>query len=310
MERNGKQVKVVYNFLVMETMLGDRQNFECESFKFSAGDQALDVHALASADGGSANLQAWWRQAQLSALISSASALLIEPGHLSPGALGQTTGEGESAEITLDPTAAGHGWYLDPTPLKNDDDFLPTADANVWLARPGSEAEGKMDLLSVLLHEYGHALGLEHSADARNFMAATLQPGERRLPSEGELQLMAQLTAQLTAQLVAQRRAEDEGLGELGSGAGVRSSVRSWGHRSWGQVFSFKPPPPRRGYPITSATTSRSVLMSAAERLPMTRKMSPCSMVVKTGLSTDSLTSPAPFQSATIASPKPSGVRT
>jgi predicted Zn-dependent protease len=31
-----------------------------------------------------------------------------------------------------------------------------------------------MDMLSVLLHEYGHALGLEHSADAHDFMGTTL----------------------------------------------------------------------------------------------------------------------------------------
>ena len=56
-----------------------------------------------------------------------------------------------------------------------------------------------MDMLSVLLHEYGHALGLEHSADARDFMATTLQAGERRLPSSEELALMSQLVAQLKA---------------------------------------------------------------------------------------------------------------
>jgi hypothetical protein len=89
-----------------------------------------------------------------------------------PGsAVGQTTDQ----SITLDTTAAGHGWYVDPTPLDNSDDYLPTSNPDVWQAKAGTDAAGKMDLLSVLLHEYGHALGLEHSADSGDFMAATLQ---------------------------------------------------------------------------------------------------------------------------------------
>ena len=51
-------------------------------------------------------------------------------------------------------------------------------------------------MLSVLLHEYGHALGLEHSVDGHDFMGTTLTPGMRRLPSAEELALMAQLVAE------------------------------------------------------------------------------------------------------------------
>ncbi|MCL2636430.1 MAG: hypothetical protein FWD50_07395 [Betaproteobacteria bacterium] len=72
-----------------------------------------------------------------------------------PGvAVAQTTGTGAYGQITLDTTAAGYTWYLDPTPFDNTDDYLPTADPNIWKAKPDSEAAGKMDLLSVLLHEY------------------------------------------------------------------------------------------------------------------------------------------------------------
>ena len=56
-------------------------------------------------------------------------------------------------------------------------------------------------------------------------------------------------------------------------------------------------------HPIASPSTRRSVFMSATERWPMTRTTRPCSMVVKIGLSTDALMSPAICQSSTCASP-------
>jgi cytochrome b len=119
---------------------------------------------------------------------------------LSEGVVGATHGQGFGASITLSAGAAGYGWYLDATPLDNTDDFLPTADSTVWRAKAGSAADGKMDLLSVLLHEYGHSLGQDHTGDSSDFMAATLQPGERRLPTADELAWMAQRVAELKAQ--------------------------------------------------------------------------------------------------------------
>ncbi|MDX1251080.1 MAG: matrixin family metalloprotease [Gammaproteobacteria bacterium] len=124
------------------------------------------------------------------------NAVNINFASLSNGALGSTTG----TTITLDDNAAGHGWYIDYTPYLNEE-YLPTADANVWKAKPGSEAEGKMDMLSVLLHEYGHVLGIEHSADRHASMAATLQPGVRRLPTADELALMAYLVGEVKSGL-------------------------------------------------------------------------------------------------------------
>ena len=43
-------------------------------------------------------------------------------GALKAITVAQTTGEGATAQITIDPTAAGHGWYIDATPLDNTDD--------------------------------------------------------------------------------------------------------------------------------------------------------------------------------------------
>lgn len=118
---------------------------------------------------------------------------ILNWGPLDGSTLAQTTGTGPgpTAQITLDTDAAGYGWFIDDTPYLNDE-FLPTSNPNEWVARPGSAAEGKMDRLTVLLHEYGHALGLDHSADAHDFMAATLQPGVRRtLSVEEQMALMA-----------------------------------------------------------------------------------------------------------------------
>ena len=70
-------------------------------------------------------------------------------------------------------TGTGHGWYIDETPLDNTDYYLPTSNPNIWQAKPGSEAAGKMDMLSVLLHEYGHALGVGKGCGDRRGPAPT-----------------------------------------------------------------------------------------------------------------------------------------
>lgn len=123
-------------------------------------------------------------------MISAASGLPIFYSDLPGAAVGNVIGQGAFAQMLLDTTAAGHGWFIDYTPYLNEE-FLPTSNPNEWVAKPGSEAEGKMDMLTVLLHEYGHTLGLDHSAEAHDFMAATLQPGVRRtLSVDQQLELM------------------------------------------------------------------------------------------------------------------------
>src|SRR5262249_26519375 len=53
--------------------------------------------------------------------------------------------------VTLDTDAAGEGWFIDPTPLQ-DEEFTPGADGGLR-ARPGSAADGRVDLLTVMMHE-------------------------------------------------------------------------------------------------------------------------------------------------------------
>ncbi len=64
----------------------------------------------------------------------------------------------------------------------------------MWLATPASPAFGLVDLLSVVMHELGHVLGLEHvdpSVDADDLMSTTLDVGARRLVTETTLDQVA-----------------------------------------------------------------------------------------------------------------------
>ena len=70
--------------------------------------------------------------------------------HLAVTALGpHEGGVSDGNSIRLDADAAGLGWFVDLTPGSNEE-FTPGAIEGEWIAKPGSAAAGKMDLLSTL----------------------------------------------------------------------------------------------------------------------------------------------------------------
>ena len=76
--------------------------------------------------------------------------------------------------MMLDINAAGLGWFVDPTPS---DDAEYKGGGTIRQAIPSSDAADKIDLLSVMVHEFGHMLNLTHAQFG--FMDETLAAGTR-----------------------------------------------------------------------------------------------------------------------------------
>jgi len=88
---------------------------------------------------------------------------------------GTTLGLESGTVITIDDNAAGWGWFVDTTP-SDDSEFR----------KPGDQGEqNHMDLLTVVMHEMGHVLGLDH--ETKGVMQETLNPGTRMSPSRLDL---------------------------------------------------------------------------------------------------------------------------
>ncbi|MGL4291515.1 MAG: hypothetical protein ACRCVA_34510, partial [Phreatobacter sp.] len=107
---------------------------------------------------------------------------------------GTTVGEETApAHITIDIDAAGHGWFVDPTPWDNFEfRHLQNAAGTDLLTDPSNAAAGHLDLLTTVAHEMGHVIGLPDTTEAgtaHGLMYIDLADGERRLPSAADVAL-------------------------------------------------------------------------------------------------------------------------
>jgi hypothetical protein len=124
---------------------------------------ALEAQALArlQQDGVSA------------AVVSRLAAVEVEIGGLVRGVVAAADPQG--GRVLLDASAAGHGWFVDPTPLQ-DEEFVAGAAGQPATAVPGGPADGRVDLLTALVQELGVAAGLDGSV-----LRSALAPGARNV---------------------------------------------------------------------------------------------------------------------------------
>ncbi len=95
---------------------------------------------------------------------------------------GLILGEAQGTTVLIDADAAGYGWFVDATP-DDDAEFRMKGVDGALVAKLSSQAAGKMDLLTTVMHEFGHVLGfvdLDAGIDTADLMFEALTAGVRR----------------------------------------------------------------------------------------------------------------------------------
>jgi uncharacterized repeat protein (TIGR01451 family) len=139
-------------------------------------------------------------QSQLDALVAAARERWVATGlseaqktalnHLNFSVTnlpGWYLGEAAGTTLRIDKDAGGNGWFIDKTPLV-DGEFADTQAKTLTLP-PHTPASSRVDLLTTVMHEMGHALGLSDTYShlhRSNLMYGFLSKGERRLPEAGQ----------------------------------------------------------------------------------------------------------------------------
>ena len=96
-------------------------------------------------------------------------------------------GESGTGTIRVDVDAAGAGWFIDATP--DADEEYQGAGTQLSAANPNGIAGTRVDLLTVVMHELGHQIGLGDQyapGESDELMFGTIRAGERRLPGDDD----------------------------------------------------------------------------------------------------------------------------
>ncbi|QDV68703.1 Calx-beta domain protein [Rosistilla carotiformis] len=149
------------------------RNEDGVAFPLRAAGQPATNAAAASIDESdlatiyAASLDVWQHAGLDSQSVQRLRDLAFEIADLDEDLLGLA----QSDRILIDSDAAGFGWFIDATPL----------DDSEFASHTTSTASDAIDLLTVVLHEQGHHLGLDHGDS--ELMLESLSTGTRRTPS-------------------------------------------------------------------------------------------------------------------------------
>jgi CSLREA domain-containing protein len=130
---------------------------------------ALDETALATVVWQA--VAAWESLGLDAARVAMLQSLSFEIADLPGRYLGWATPD----RIVLDIDAAGYGWYIAGDEGRVSDEFEI------------SDSRTQMDLLTAVLHEMGHLLGLADLDEEDALMSGILQPGTRQLPTADDI---------------------------------------------------------------------------------------------------------------------------
>ena len=123
-------------------------------------------------------LTAWHAAGADRAEVRDLGSVLVTISDLPGDAIARTVGR----TLVLDVDAAGNGWFVDATPWEASE-FGGNQQSGF---ATGGVAFERIDLLTTLVHEFGHLLGMPHTHDIGNVMHHTLGAGRRLLPTLAE----------------------------------------------------------------------------------------------------------------------------
>jgi VCBS repeat-containing protein len=141
-----------------------------ETVQAEAGAPAAILSAAELATLAEAAIARWADAGATEQQLSSMRAVEFDIEDLN----GMRLAESSDGHVVVDDDAAGHGWYVDQTP-HDDSEFNAGADG----------IGAHHDLLTVLMHELGHQIGLEDSfasGDEGTLMFGMLESGVRIVP--------------------------------------------------------------------------------------------------------------------------------